>query len=157
MPAAAVASFTPAISGISGTSVGASGETAVDMGGFRLRGGKRSVSPHPQERERGGRVITAAVVPALSRDPYSPALVVTEGLCHSASTRGGGVWVPDEGRDDAKLLLRWRHHLGVSRLGGGRFRLGVGLVIRLGGLFRLVHALDLGGLAQLGDVVGLRL
>src|SRR5712671_6548990 len=32
MPAAAVASLTPAITGISGTSVGARGETAVDMG-----------------------------------------------------------------------------------------------------------------------------
>src|SRR5690348_8308071 len=32
MPAAAVASFTPAIAGISGTSVGASGETEVDIG-----------------------------------------------------------------------------------------------------------------------------
>src|SRR6185369_8917874 len=31
MPAAAVASLTPAIAGISGTSVGARGETAVDM------------------------------------------------------------------------------------------------------------------------------
>ena len=31
MPAAAVASFTPAITGMSGTSVGARGETAVDM------------------------------------------------------------------------------------------------------------------------------
>src|SRR6202048_2473576 len=33
MPAAAVASFTPAITGMSGTLVGASGEAAVDMGG----------------------------------------------------------------------------------------------------------------------------
>jgi hypothetical protein len=32
MPAAAVASFTPAMSGRAGTSVGASGETEVDMG-----------------------------------------------------------------------------------------------------------------------------
>src|SRR5712675_2053686 len=38
MPAAAVASFTPATSGMSGTSVGARGETAVDIGDFRLRG-----------------------------------------------------------------------------------------------------------------------
>src|SRR5882672_12590495 len=39
MPAAAVASFTPAISGISGTSVGARGETVVDIGasGFEAR------------------------------------------------------------------------------------------------------------------------
>src|SRR5580658_3866881 len=32
MPAAAVASFTPEIAGMSGTSVGARGETALDMG-----------------------------------------------------------------------------------------------------------------------------
>jgi hypothetical protein len=37
MPAAAVASFTPAIAGISGTWVGASGEMADDMGTSRLR------------------------------------------------------------------------------------------------------------------------
>src|ERR1700736_4011099 len=35
MPAAAVASFTPAIAGMSGTSVGASGDTAEDIGGIR--------------------------------------------------------------------------------------------------------------------------
>src|SRR6476619_4365931 len=34
MPAAAVASFTPAISGMSGTLVGARGETAVDIKGI---------------------------------------------------------------------------------------------------------------------------
>src|SRR5665213_4036073 len=33
MPAAAVASLMPTMAGMSGTSVGASGETAVDMGG----------------------------------------------------------------------------------------------------------------------------
>src|SRR5271165_4572795 len=40
MPADAVASFTPAIAGMSGTSVGASGEMAVDMGasGFEAEG-----------------------------------------------------------------------------------------------------------------------
>jgi hypothetical protein len=32
MPAAAVASFTPEITGMSGTWVGARGETALDMG-----------------------------------------------------------------------------------------------------------------------------
>src|SRR5215813_682399 len=53
MPAAAVASFTPAISGMAGTSVGASGETVVDMGfphGESKR--QRSVSSHPAQRER---------------------------------------------------------------------------------------------------------
>src|SRR5436190_7431199 len=38
MPAEAAASFTPAIAGISGNSLGASGETADDMSKFRLRG-----------------------------------------------------------------------------------------------------------------------
>src|SRR5689334_24002998 len=51
MPAAAVASFTPAISGMAGTSVGASGETAVDMEGFRLEEG----SALYHLRGRGGR------------------------------------------------------------------------------------------------------
>src|SRR5580704_2121788 len=45
MPASAVASLTPAISGMTGTLVGASGETEVDIKGFRQLGGKRSVSP----------------------------------------------------------------------------------------------------------------
>jgi hypothetical protein len=42
MPAAAVASFTPEITGMSGTEVGASGETAVDMISI-LDSGERSI------------------------------------------------------------------------------------------------------------------
>src|ERR1700761_8878928 len=45
MPAAAVASFTPAISGMAGTSVGASGETVVDMEGALSRGGLKTWMP----------------------------------------------------------------------------------------------------------------
>src|SRR4051812_48699484 len=93
MPAAAVASLTPATSGMSGTSVGASGETAEDIDGFRQRdGGKRSVSSslslwewmqfHPElssPRKRGS-------IPTLfSRDPrYRP----------RARFRHHAVWVP---------------------------------------------------------------
>src|SRR5256885_16075934 len=54
--------------------------------------------------------------------------------------------------DSKFLLLRWR------RLGLGGF-FGVGLrCLRLGrSLFGLVHALDPGGLAPLGDIIPLRL
>src|SRR5258708_35841699 len=51
MPAAAVASFTPAIAGMSGISVGASGEMAVDMGASGFEQRKRSVSPQSSGRE----------------------------------------------------------------------------------------------------------
>src|SRR6202040_651634 len=44
MPAAAVASLTPAMAGMSGTWVGASGETGVDMRASGFEGRKRSVS-----------------------------------------------------------------------------------------------------------------
>src|ERR1700759_4028502 len=43
MPAAAVASLTPAISGMAGISVGASGEMEVDMGGALSRRGHQYV------------------------------------------------------------------------------------------------------------------
>src|SRR5260370_28403626 len=55
-------------------------------------------------------------------------------------------------RSDSEFLLLRRRHLGVGGL--GRVRLGVGLR-RVGG--GLVHTLDLGALAQLRHVVGLRL
>src|SRR5450631_2492477 len=74
MPAAAVASFTPAIAGISGTWVGASGEIADDMeaSGFEQR--KRSVSPQAAGRERARRAIMLARRPGL--EPGSIATVV---------------------------------------------------------------------------------
>src|SRR5665647_1577659 len=99
MPAAAVASLTPAIAGISGTSVGASGETADDMGQFQRDG-----------RDKPGHDV-------------------------------GNYYLL--GRSDSEFLLLRRRHLGVG--GFGRVRLGVGLR-RVGG--GLVHALDLGALAQ---------
>src|SRR3954469_25430927 len=64
MPAAAVASFTPAISGMSGTSVGARGETAVDIGDFRLRG-KGAALYHLHCPDGRGRAV---------RSPYAAAL-----------------------------------------------------------------------------------
>src|SRR5258708_20936131 len=51
MAAGAVASFTPAIAGMSGISVGASGEMAVDMGASGFEQRKRSVSPQSSGRE----------------------------------------------------------------------------------------------------------
>src|SRR4051812_28925542 len=53
MPAAAVARRTPAISGSSGTTVGASGETGRAMSAFNgSEKTKRSVTPPPPRRER---------------------------------------------------------------------------------------------------------
>src|SRR5690348_13249942 len=102
MPAAAVASFTPKISGIWGTLLGASGEMAIRFSSLP------DLIRHPSNK------MDARVKPA-----------------HD---------------EMANLLLGWRH-LGIDRLG-------VGLVRHLRSL---IHALDLGRFAQLGDVFGLRL
>src|SRR4051794_8599920 len=128
MPAAAVASRTPATGGISGTSVGARGEIAVAMMRFRNR---RTIS-----------AVMAGIIPAIH---------VFSGL----SMRTKDVDARDKPGHDANLLktifevdlLLGGRSLGVRRL----CRVGLG---RLG---RLVHALDLRGGAQLCDVVGLRL
>src|ERR1700753_1380886 len=122
MPAAAVASFTPANAGISGTSVGASGEAADDMEKFRK----------PREttgRKRDGRDKAPRAYPGHDDCRY--------------------YWLR---RSDSRFLLLRRRHLGIGRLHRIRLR-GIGLS-RFGGL---IHALDLGGFAQLRDVVGLRL
>src|SRR5207342_224966 len=129
MPAAAVASLTPAIAGISGTSVGASGETAVDMG----------------TSESGYKWLSW---PGLSR-PSTPCLRSTElqdvdGRDKPGHDDGNYYW---SRRSDSEFLLLRRRHLGFGGLHVlGCVRFGVGLR----GLFRLVQALDLGGLAQLG-------
>src|SRR5579871_6560784 len=165
MPAAAVASLTPAIAGISGTSVGASGETASDIGDPAVRARQRSVSPlaacgerwaaqnhHASPRRKPGPITTGLVFAklinprALSIDHAVRVPARAEPVIgpRFARTR----WL---GRDDQILLLRRRRHLGVFGCvgrGGGRRRR------RVGGL---VHALDLGALAELGDIIGLRL
>src|SRR6185312_10066092 len=127
MPAAAVASFTPAIAGISGTSVGARGETVVDM---RAPCSTRS---------------TVAGAPTRPQTWNGRAL---------RPGHDDGQYYRSRRRDSDFLLLR-RRHLGIRGLRRvlGGLRLGFGL----GGFGRLVHALDLGGFAQLGDVFGLSL
>src|SRR5271168_4097152 len=99
MPAAAVARLTPAIAGISGTSVGESGETEEDM----------------------------SWIPIKTWMPGTKA--------------GHDVKLP-KSVGEVDLLLGGRHHLVVVGLGGGGFR-------------RLVHALDLGGFAELRHVIRL--
>src|SRR5215469_16286135 len=124
MPAAAVATLTPAISGMAGTSVGASGETEVDMGGAFIEKRLQDV-----DARAFGPGIHAkySTLGAKSRIPGSM-------LAHRAGMTAS--------------LLRWRRHLAVG---------GLGRIGRLGGVRRLVHSLDLGGLAQLAHIFGLRL
>src|SRR5712691_8262735 len=148
MPAAAVASRTPAIAGMAETSVGASGETAVDMRLPAIRA-KGSALYHLRCDGGRGRVHTTRRRPRGKRGP------ITTGLgCWARSwpcTRQGASRGMSPGSRPGRrpLLLRGRH-LGV--LGGVR----LGVVFR-GGLFRLVRALDLGGLAELADIIRLRL
>src|SRR6266849_10496239 len=129
MPAAAVASRTPAIAGISGTSVGASGETASDMRGALI------------DKE----TVMAGSIPA-----SYVSVPVNEGhkTCVPGTKAGHYVRILKT-IYEVDLLLRRRH---LRILGG--IRLGVSLGRRL---FRLVQALDLGGFAELADIVGLRL
>src|SRR4051812_36525712 len=76
MPAAAVASFTPAISGIAGTSVGARGETAVDIRGFRLEEGSALYHLHARGGRGRGADHKYRCRPCERRDPFPQALVV---------------------------------------------------------------------------------
>src|SRR6476620_4796621 len=129
MPAAAVASLTPAIAGISGTSVGARGETAV--------------------------VMRAPVRPDQTVAGPAPAIDVFRAGRRTRTWNGralrpghdDGQYYRSERSNSDFLLLRGRRHLGIR----GLRRVG------LGGFSRLVHTLDLGGFAQLGDVFGLGL
>src|SRR5580704_1086005 len=141
MPAAAVASFTPAIAGISGTSVGASGETAVDMG-----------MPYRQRKSSW---------PGLSRPSTSsgPSTGSQDVDARHKAGHDDRKYYRLRGSDSEFLLLRGRH-FGI----GGRCRIWLSRCVRLCGrvwLGRggggLVHPLDLGGFAQLGHVIGLRL
>src|SRR6266540_7508884 len=130
MPAAAVASFTPAIAGISGTSVGASGEMVVDMrapSSTRFNR-SRTWAGHPRLEVRSTRSQT----------------------WNGRALRPGhddGRYYRSERSNSDFLLLRRGRHLGIRGLWG----------VGLGGFRRLVHALDLGGFAKLGDVFGLGL
>src|SRR5215475_12547695 len=127
MPASAVARRTPASSGMSGTLVGASGETEEDM---MASGNRREALNIISPRWRGevGWRRNEKAGPGDRSRPGSQKL-------HTIS---------------ARLLLRRRRHLGVLGRVGGLGSAGR----RVGGL---VHALDLGALAQLADIVGLRL
>src|SRR5260221_14677982 len=137
---------------MSGISVGASGETADDMrtSGFeakeallitsivRVGEGVQCVPRASAPRKRGP---ITSVVQYLRRQLAA---------CPNAKARRMG---PRFRGDDAVLLLRLGLG-GFCGLGLG----GLGLGVRLGrSLFGLVHALDLGGLAQLGDIIRLRL
>src|SRR5499427_7495665 len=117
MPAAAVASLTPATGGMSGKRAGASGEMAAAMASFlcHSRSGPRSdaESGRCNRRRRGWH-------------PPPPAL-------EYASARVGTTAVSEENLEKQNRAS---------------------VFLRLG---RIVEALDLGALAQLGDEVGLRL
>src|SRR6476619_3811866 len=133
MPAAAIASLTPAIAGISGTSVGARGETAVVM--------RAPVRPDQT---------VAGPAPAIDVFRAGRRTRTWNGRALRPGHDDGRYYRSERSNSDF-LLLRCRRHLGIRGLDG--IRLGVGF----GGFGRLVHALDLGGFAQLGDVFGLGL
>src|SRR5689334_11435879 len=98
MPAAAVASFTPAIAGISGTSVGARGEMAVDMGA---------------ESEASG--ANAASWPGLTRPSTTFASAMrlqdVDGRDKPGHDVGKYYWFR---RSDSEFLLFRRRHLGIG-------------------------------------------
>src|SRR3954449_7425061 len=132
MPADAEASLTPAIAGMSGKSVGASGETADDMSKF----------PN----------ITTTNICLGRACPGHPSLFSMEARVEDVDGRDKpghevGRYYRVE-RSDSEFLLLGRRHLALRRLGGLSLgRRGSGLV----------HALDLRGFAQLRYIVGLRL
>src|ERR1700749_1700516 len=111
MPAAAVASFTPAMSGMAGAAVGASGETEVDMG-----------FPAVREQEAALCIIFVG-----SRGEAGPKMRKPGEECHPASLF---VWsAPDPIRRDpgfasstrpgmTSSVLRRRRHLGHFFAGG---------------------------------------
>src|SRR5258708_17635914 len=103
MPAAAVASLTPAMAGMSGTSVGASGETEEDMRGFRQWGGKRSISSRASKWERAPLRMTVSSLPKQGTHNHRHQLLkkdISHGAASSAPRRMGPRF-----RGDASQLL----------------------------------------------------
>src|ERR1700748_2481217 len=115
MPAAAVASLTPAISGMAGTSVGASGETEGDMG-FPAGRAKGSALYHLRWRAGRGQCPHKPVVPANAVTHKHRGFVVERDAATACPSPQPVVMGPGFRRGNTELLLRRRRHLAI---GGG--------------------------------------